>query len=197
MANEREHIAQVAAQLIIESGIDDWQFARRKAVRMLGLPDRSPLPDRAQLESALREYASIYLVDEQPALLAELREEALSWMEILSEFDPELTGPAAEGWAYPGCEIRIELLADDVKLVEIALLNRQVDVEHAPARNAQGPAVLESDGETGPVRLIVQDIRDRRNRKQDRVRMRAPELRALVGATRLPSASAPPQSRNR
>src|SRR5438552_4184732 len=119
MGNEREHIAQVAAQLIVESGIDDWQFARRKALKQLGLSERTPLPDRIQLEAALREYAAIYLADEQPALIAELRAEALEWMELLAEFDPELTGPAAEGWAYPGCEIRIELLADDAKLVEI------------------------------------------------------------------------------
>jgi hypothetical protein len=180
MANERAHIAQVAAQLIVESGIDDWQFARRKALKSLGLPDRTPLPDRAELEAALRDYAATYLADEQPELLADLRDEALSWMEMLTEFEPELTGPAAEGWAYPGAEIRIELLADDAKLVEIALLNRNVPVDHAPARSPQSPTILESEGDSGPVRLIVQDVRDRRNRKQDRVRIRAAELRQLV-----------------
>ena len=182
MANERERIAQVAAALIIESGIDDWQLARRKALRQLGLSERTPLPNRVQLEAALREYASIYLAEEQPALLEELRGEALEWMELLADFDPELTGPVAEGWAYPGCEIRIELLADDAKIVEIALLNRQIDVDHAPSKSnaSSSPVILESDGESGPVRLIVQDVGHRRNRKQDRLRMKASELRALV-----------------
>lgn len=181
MANEREQIAQAAAAMIIESGIDDWQLARRKAVRQLGLSERTAMPDRAQLEAALREYASIYLADEQPELLEDLRAEALEWMELLAEFDPAVTGPVAEGWAYPGCEIRIELLADDAKLVEIALLNRQVDVEHAQMRTpGSGPIVLQSDGESGPVRLIVQDVGQRRNRKQDRVRMKIAELRKIV-----------------
>ena len=180
MANEREHIAQAAAQLIIENGIDDWQFARRKAVKQLGLSERSPMPDRAELEAALRDYAAIYLSDEQPELVAELRSEALQWMELLAEFDPELTGPAAEGWAYPGCEIRLELLADDVKLVEITLLNAQVRVDHAPARSPSSPVILEAEGYNGRVRMIVHDVGDRRNRKRDRVRMKAGELRALV-----------------
>ena len=182
MANEREQIAQAAAALIIESGIADWHFARRKAARQLGFGERAGLPDRAQLEAALREYAALYLADEQPGLLDELRAEALQWMERLEEFDPELTGPVAEDWAYPGCEIRLELLADDAKVVEIALLNRGIDVSHLPMRaTGSGPVSMHADGETGPVRLVVQDIGQRRNRKHDRVRRKIAELRALIG----------------
>lgn len=181
MANEREQIAQAAAALIIESGISDWQFARRKAARQLGLGERANMPDRVELESALREYAAIYLADEQPGLLEELQAGALRWMELLREFEPELTGPAAEGWAYPGCEIRLELLADDAKVVEIALLNRGVDVEHLPAAGpGNGPVTLHVDGEAGPVRLVVQDLGQRRNRKRDRRRMKVADVRALV-----------------
>ena len=193
MANEREHIAQAAAQLIIESGIDDWQLARRKAVKQLGLSERAPMPDRAELEAALRDYAAIYLTEEQPELVAELRTEALQWMEMLAEFDPELTGPAAEGWAYPGCEIRLELLADDVKLVEIALLNAQVRVDHAPLKSPSSTPVLEAEGYSGPVRMIIHDVSDRRNRKRDRARMKVGELRVLVT---LPAASVPPKSQS-
>ena len=182
MGNEREQIAQAAAALIIESGIADWQFARRKAARQLGLGDRAAMPDRAQLEAALREYAALYLADEQPGLLDELRAEALRWMEMLEEFDPELTGPVAEGWAYPGCEIRLELLADDAKVVEIALLNLGIDVTHLPLRApGAGPVSLHVDGDNGPVRLVVQDPGQRRNRKRDRIRRKIAEVRMLGG----------------
>ena len=182
MVNEREQIARVAAVLIVENGITDWQFARRKAARQLGLGQRAGLPDRTQLEAALRDYAAHYLADEQPGLLNELRAEALEWMEKLVEFDPELTGPVAEVWAYPGCEIRLELLADDAKVVEIALLNRGIDVAHLPVRASGAKAVsLHVDGETAPVRLVVQDVAQRRNRKHDRARKKVAELRALIG----------------
>ena len=181
MANEREQIAQAAAALIIESGIADWQFARRKAARQLGLRNRAGLPDRIQLEAALREYAALNLADEQAGLLDQLQSEALEWMEKLEEFDPELTGPVAEGWAYPGCEIRLELLADDAKVVEIALLNRGVDVSHLPSRApGAGPVSMHVDGDSGPVRLVVQDVGQRRNRKHDRVRRKIADLRVLV-----------------
>ena len=181
MANERERIAQSAAALIIESGIADWQFARRKAARQLGMSVRAGLPDRIELETALRDYVALYLANDQPGLLAGFRVEALHWMERLSEFDPELTGPVAEGWAYPGCELRIELLADDAKVVEIALLNRHIDVTHLAARlPAVGPVSLHVEGESGPVRLVVQDVAQRRNRKHDRLRMKIGELRALL-----------------
>ncbi len=183
MAKEREQIAQAAAALIIESGIADWQFARRKAARQLGLGERAQMPDRVQLEAALRDYAALYLTDEQPQLLAELQAEALQWMALLEEFDPELTGPVAEGWAYPGCELRLELLADDAKVVEIALLNRGIDVEHLPERRpGSAPVSLQVEGAAGPVRLVIQDIGQRRNRKHDRVRRKLSELRAAVGS---------------
>lgn len=179
MSNEREQIAHAAAALIIEAGIADWQFARRKAARQLGYGERALMPDRLQLEAALREYAAIYLSEEQPGLMSELRAEAVRWMELLQEFDPELTGPVAEGWAFPGCELRLELLADDAKVVEIALLNKGIDVEHLPERRpGAGPVSLQVEGESGAVRLVVQDVGQRRNRKHDRVRRKLPELRA-------------------
>ncbi len=182
MANEREQIAHAAAALIIESGITDWQFARRKAARQLGLGERAAMPDRLQMEAALRDYAAVYLADEQPELLAELLSEAVQWMETLEEFEPELTGPVAEGWAYPGCEIRLELLADDAKVVEIALLNRGIDVSHLPLRApGAAPVTLHVDGENGPVRLVVQDTAQRRNRKHDRTRRKIAEVRELTG----------------
>jgi len=176
---ERLRIAQVAAALIIEESIDDWQFARRKAARRLGLDARAAMPDRAELENALRDYALLFLADEQAELLGALRRDALEWMENLAEFEPELTGPVAEGWAFPGCEIRLELLADDAKLVEIALLNRNVRFD-SDAPRPGSPEVLTIDSTEGPVRLIVQDVGQRRNRKRDRTRLRTSDVRQAM-----------------
>jgi hypothetical protein len=180
VTDERIRIAQVAAALIVEQGIDDWQFARRKAARQLGYDERVGMPDRVQLEEALREYARIYLSEDQPELVGTLRREALQWMEAFDEFDPVLTGPLAEGWAYPGIEIRLELLADDAKIVEIALLNRNIDFTPQGRTGNAGPEVLSIEAATGPLRLVVQDVALRRNRKRDRARMRASELRATL-----------------
>jgi hypothetical protein len=179
--DDRLRIAQAAAALIVEEQIDDWQFARRKAARQLGCDARTRMPDRVELETALRDYVQLFLADEQPELVIELRTEALRWMEELAAFDPELTGPVAEGWAFPGCEIRLELLADDAKVVEIALLNRDIEFASSPPRSAgAGAEVLLIETETGPLRLVIQDVGQRRNRKRDRARMRVAELREAL-----------------
>jgi hypothetical protein len=179
--DERSRIAQAAAALIVEQQIDDWQFARRKAARQLGCDARAQMPDRVELETALREYVQLFLADEQPELLLELRTEALGWMEELAAFDPELTGPVAEGWAFPGCEIRLELLADDPKVVEIALLNREIEfASSSPQSGGSGVEVLLIEVDSGPLRLVIQDVAQRRNRKRDRARMRISELRELL-----------------
>jgi hypothetical protein len=179
--SDRNQIAQAAAALIVEEQIDDWQFARRKAARQLGFAARAQLPDREELEAAVRGYAQLFLADEQAELVSHLRREALEWMGELAEFSPELTGPAAEGWGYPGCEIRIELLADDAKLVEIALLNRNVHFVPEDARGAaKGPEILAIEGGVGPVRLIIRDPAQRRNRRRGRTRMSIDQVRALV-----------------
>ncbi|MEO7762036.1 MAG: nucleotidyltransferase [Casimicrobiaceae bacterium] len=183
MATDREQIAQAAAALIIEQELDDWQLARRKAARQLGFDERATMPDRVELETALRAYAQLFLAEEQAELVSELRSEALQWMDELAEFGPELTGPVAEGWGYPGCEIRLELLADDAKLVEIALLNRNIEfTPGAPVRpGSRTPEILAIEGGIGPIKLVIQDVAIRRNRKHDRTRMRAGELRTLIG----------------
>ena len=180
LSYEREQIAQTAAALIVEQQIDDWQFARRKAARQLGFDERTPLPDREQLEAALRNYAQLFLAEEQEELVAELREEAIEWMEELADFAPQLSGPIAEGWAYPGCEIRLEILADDPKLIEMALLNRNVPFAHPNTRaSSNAPEVLTIEGANGPIRIVVQDHLQRRNRKKDRARLDLAELRKL------------------
>ena len=177
----REQLARTAASLIVEQEIDDWQFARRKAAKMLGIENTSLQPDRQQLEAALREYVESYLADEQAELVSRLRAEALDWMEQLSEFEPVLTGFIADGWAYPGCEIRLEILADNAKIVEIALLNRDIDFIHGRvAGPGPRPEILEIEGESGPVRLVIQDLSQRRNRKQDRTRLKLGELQELL-----------------
>ena len=78
-------------------------------------------------------------------------------------------------------EIRLELMADDAKMVEIALLNQEIPVRHLPQRGpGAGPTALQVDGESGFVRLIVQDLGQRRNRKRDRVRLDVEALRNRV-----------------
>ena len=60
-------------------------------------------------------------------------------------------------------------------------MNEGIPIRHLNQReSANAPTCLQAEGETGPVRLIVQDVGLRRNRKRDRVRIGVEALRAKL-----------------
>jgi hypothetical protein len=123
---QRQLVAQQAARLMAEQGIADYAFAKRKAARQLGMEDGKCLPGNAEIESALREYQELYLADEQPEQLQQLRTEALAVMQMLQRFDPHLTGSVLDGTAGRYAQTEIHLFADSDKEVEIFLLNNKI-----------------------------------------------------------------------
>jgi len=161
----RCRIAQTTARLIAEHGLTDWNAAKRKACRELGLPDREALPDNDEVEQALRDYNSLFLPEEQPARLRQQRLEALRWMERLSQWSPVLTGAVAAGWATAHSEVRLELEAEDAKTVELALINAGVEYSSAPVSSGAGSQVqLCIDNPEGTLRLVIVSPVERRNR---------------------------------
>ncbi|MFO1302368.1 MAG: hypothetical protein U1F54_01480 [Burkholderiales bacterium] len=122
-SHNRIRIAQAAARLIAEHGITDWSLAKRKAARQLMLSEREPLPGDEEVQAALAEHHALFAGDAHEAQLRGQREIALRWMRRLEQFSPVLTGGVAEGWATAHSDIRLELVASDAKLVELALLN--------------------------------------------------------------------------
>lgn len=120
----RELIAQSAARLIAEDGVQDYAAAKRKAARQIGVPDTHSLPSNSEVEVALRAYQELYQKDEQPARLKCLRQEALAAMHLLERFNPHLTGSVLSGTATRHSDINLQLFTDNVKEVELFLLNR-------------------------------------------------------------------------
>ena len=114
--------------MVVEEGLEYGQ-AKRRAVKQMGLPPRTELPDNETLEDAVREYIAIFCADTQPAELAALRELALVWMERMSAFRPYLAGAVWHGTATRLSDIYIQLFCDDPKSAEIALIEHNVDYE--------------------------------------------------------------------
>ncbi len=160
----RERIAQGAARLILEHGVTDWQHAKRKAARQLALSESAALPGDDEVELALAEYQELFGGPEQARSLRAQREEALLWMRRLREFAPTLVGGVAAGWAGEHSDIRLDLIADDQKAVELVLINREVPYRVGPMGSPSAPAVLCIDTERGGVRLTVRDERAARQR---------------------------------
>lgn len=122
----RQLIAQQAARMMAEDGVSDFAYAKRKAVRQLGVLENSILPSNAEIEEALKSYNALFLSEEQPENLRELRANALFTMQLLERFNPHLTGAVLDGTAGLMSETHIHLFADSVKEVEMFLLNQQI-----------------------------------------------------------------------
>lgn len=206
-ARNRTRIAQAAARLIAEHGLNDWRMAKRKACHELGLPDHEALPGNDEIEQALRDYNSLFHGATQPATLRAQRSDALQWMERLSRWDPVLTGAVAAGWATEHSEVRLELQAEDPKAVELALINTGVAYAQVPEvlkGEAQAPQ-LRIETRATVVRLIVLSPQQRRNRpRRERAgaeeRLTLSQLRALLAADDpgelISAASSQPPARN-
>jgi hypothetical protein len=161
---DRERIAQTAAKLIAEHGLTDWALAKHKAARQLMLPESAALPSNDEIEAALASYHTLFAAEEHDASLRTQRRTALEWMKRLAAWDPVLIGGVAAGWATTHSAIRLELVADDAKAVEIALANEGVRYAALPPRDADAGAELLIETPHASLRVAVLTPAARRNR---------------------------------
>lgn len=195
METLQAEIAATAARLVVEEGLE-YGPAKRRAVKQLGLPARSALPDNDAVEDAVREYISLFCAETQPAELAALRRLALTWMERLAQFRPYLGGAVWHGTATRLSDIYLQLFCDDPKSAEIALIEHNVDYTPRTVTGFNGDSVealsLSSMsrelGEPVGVHLLVYDHDDLRGALKPDAKGRAPRgdvaaVRALVEAS--------------
>lgn len=195
METLQAEIAATAARLVVEEGLE-YGPAKRRAVRQLGLPARSALPDNDAVEDAVREYISLFCADTQPAELAALRRLALTWMERLAQFRPYLGGAVWHGTATRLSDIYLQLFCDDPKSAEIALIEHDVDYTPRTVTGFNGDSVealslssLSRElGEPVGVHLLVYDHDDLRGALKPDAKGRTPRgdvaaVRALVEAS--------------
>jgi hypothetical protein len=133
-------IAATAARMVVEEGLE-YGPAKRRAVKQLGLPGRTALPDNDQIEAAVREYIDLFCADTQPAELFALRELALTWMKKLAEYRPHIGGAVWRGTATRRSDVYIQLFCDDPKSAEIGLVNLGVRFEVSSVTGLHGEPV--------------------------------------------------------
>ena len=127
---EQQEIAQAAARMIVEDGLD-YAGARRKAMQAHGDGGRRLRegPGNEAIEDEVRAHIAIFCAESQPRELHALRETALRWMLRLAEFRPYVGGAVWRGTATRQSVVRIDLFCDDTKAPEIALLNKGIAYE--------------------------------------------------------------------
>jgi predicted nucleotidyltransferase len=117
----RQVLAQEAARIIVEQGIEDFRLAKTKAAERLGMTNRGSLPGNSEIEAAVSEHLQIFGRESHFDLLQSLRQAALAAMEILSPFSPRLVGPVLHGTAAASSSINIHVFADAPELIAIQL----------------------------------------------------------------------------
>ncbi|MEP7181022.1 MAG: hypothetical protein ABI886_02400 [Betaproteobacteria bacterium] len=167
-ARDRVGIAQTAARLIAEHGLTDWSLAKRKAARQLMLPDSTAMPSNDEIEAALLSHHALFGSEAHAGSLRAQRREALDWMTRLAAWEPLLVGGVAAGWATAHSDVRLELVADDPKAVEMALAGAGVAYSAIPPRDGgddggHGAQLYVATPGAG-IRLSILTPQQRRNR---------------------------------
>jgi len=165
----QREIAATAARLIVEEGME-YGPAKQRALKMLGLPKRSALPNNEELEDEVRDYLALFCADTQPAELHALREVAALWMKRLAEFRPHLTGAVWRGTATRLSSVHLQLFCDDSKAAEIALIDKNVDYDVGATNGPRGQQIdvlslstpCPALGEPATVHLSILDFDDLR-----------------------------------
>src|SRR6202041_2473922 len=108
----RSALAQEAARIMAEQGIEDFLQAKRKAADRLGVHEVSVLPKNVEIEAALRAHQRLFGRDSHDHTLKEQRRIALDTMRMLEEFQPRLVGSVLTGTATNYSDINLHLFAD-------------------------------------------------------------------------------------
>ena len=140
MTDLTDEIAASAAQCVVEEGLE-YGPAKRRALKVLGLPPKTPLPNNDQVEAQVREYIEIFCADTQPIELMALRQHALMWMNRLAAYRPYLGGAVWHGTATRLSDIYLQLFCDDAKSAELLLIDKGVRYEVHAVSGFKGETV--------------------------------------------------------
>lgn len=127
----RRAVAQEAARIMAEHGVEDYGLAKRKAAERLGATDIAVLPRNAEIEAALADHHRLFEAATHSSTLTDLRRTALQAMRLLKNFQPRLVGPVLSGTASAHSEINLHLFAEGSESVVLHLMEN--DIPHHTA----------------------------------------------------------------
>lgn len=122
----RVELAQVAARLMAEEGIQGFAEAKWRALDRLGVTGRPTLPSNQEVEAELRSYQALFQADEHAEWLRAKRHAAVEAMRMLVPFMPHLAGAVLRGTAPVDAEVTLHLFVDPPEEVATFLYDRGV-----------------------------------------------------------------------
>ena len=132
--NTKLSVANLAAQMIMEEGIKDYFFAKKKAAKSLGLNENVSLPTNIQIDKAIEEFHKIFNQDTNIEFLEHFKDQALNVMDLFKSFKPHLMNELTKGIIPKFPEIKINLFADNIKDIEYVLLNSEISYEFSETK---------------------------------------------------------------
>ena len=117
----RQMLAQEAARIVCEQGIQDYRLAKMKAAERLGMRALGALPGNAEIERAVSEHLALFGRESHSDLIQHLRSAAVSAMEMLTGFSPRLVGPVLHGTAGESSAVNLHVFADTPEQVASVL----------------------------------------------------------------------------
>jgi hypothetical protein len=125
----RSAVAQEAARLMAEHGIQDFLVAKRKAAERYGVVEGAMLPRNAEIEAALASYQRLFGGARHESSLQQQRRVALQAMRLLRQFEPRAVGFVLSGTATGYTDIQLHLFTDTAETVSLYLTDRRFDYE--------------------------------------------------------------------
>lgn len=123
----RNALAQEAARIMAEQGVEDFLLAKRKAAGRLGVADAAVLPNNSEIEHALIAHQRLFRSQQHDDQLLQLRRSALRLMRLLNAFHPRLVGSALSGSASVHSEINVHVFADAAERISLILHENGID----------------------------------------------------------------------
>ena len=186
--NVRLSIASKAAEIIMEEGINDYQYAKKKAVRYLDLDASDILPSNDEIDKALINYRLIFTAEIDIDLVKILKTEALAIMAFFADFNPYCVTQIFEGLLPKYPIIQINLFSDNMKEIEYVLLNNNIpfatkDFNISEKRTKKQsvkkiPIILIERGSI-PIELKIFEAHDQKINRKNLMNMRGLDFKQL------------------
>lgn len=125
----RSAVAEEAARLMAEHGIQDFLVAKKKAAERYGVDEGSVLPKNTEIEAALVARQRLFGPQQHQHSLDGLRRTAIDAMVLLRKFEPRLVGSVLSGSATEYADIQLHVFSDNPEAVFLHLMDNRFDYE--------------------------------------------------------------------
>ena len=134
----RTAVAQEAARLMAEHGIQDYLVAKRKAAERYGVVEGSMLPKNTEIEAALVAYQRLFGQQQHARSIEAQRRVALKAMQLLEKFEPRLVGSVLSGSATEFSDIQLHVFSDSPESVYVHLMDTRHEYKCSNAEARAG-----------------------------------------------------------